>query len=72
MTHLSDENRKAQMSDVKSFDEQMPCVGIFWYDKEEKKLFSVYKEELTPRRVEEAAEDAFPFINYPQDSIRYC
>ena len=34
MTQLSDQDRKAQMADMKSFDEQMPCVGIFWYDME--------------------------------------
>ena len=49
MTQLSDQDRKAQMADMKSFDEQMPCVGIFWYDK----------------MVEEAAEKGIPFINYP-------
>ena len=27
MTQLSDKDRKAQMADMKSFDEQMPCVG---------------------------------------------
>ena len=27
MTQLSDKDRKAQMADTKSFDEQMPCVG---------------------------------------------
>ena len=30
MTQLSDIERQAQMADMKSFDEQMPCVGIFW------------------------------------------
>ena len=28
MTQLSDKDHKAQMEDMKSFDEQMPCVGI--------------------------------------------
>lgn len=29
MTNLTEEQRKAQMDDMRSFDEQMPCVGIF-------------------------------------------
>ncbi len=39
MTQLSDKDHKAQMADMKSFDEQMPCVGIFWYDMETKSFF---------------------------------
>lgn len=65
MTHLNENERQAQMADMKSFDEQMPCVGIFWYDPEDHCLFGVRKKELTPREVEEAAEKGKPFINYP-------
>ena len=65
MTQLSDQDRKAQMADMKSFDEQMPCVGIFWYDMETKSFFGVRKQEVTPKMVEEAAEKGIPFINYP-------
>ena len=65
MTQLSDQDRKAQMADMKSFDEQMPCVGIFWYDMETKSFFGVRKQEITPKMVEEAAEKGIPFINYP-------
>ena len=54
------------MADMKSFDEQMPCIGIFWYAPEDHSLFGVRKQELTPREVEEAAEKGVPFINYPQ------
>ena len=32
MTQLGDKERAAQMADMKSFDEPMPAVGIFWYD----------------------------------------
>ena len=32
MTQLTDKERKEQMADMKSFDEQMPCVGIFSID----------------------------------------
>ena len=56
MTQLNDKDHKAQMEDMASFDEQMPCVGIFWYDPEEHRFFGVHKKELTPREVEEAAE----------------
>ena len=45
-----------------TFDEQMPSVGIFWYDPEDKTLFGVRKKELTPKMVEEAAEKGKPFI----------
>ena len=30
------------MADMASFDEQMPCVGIFWYDPEEHNFFGVH------------------------------
>ena len=66
MKTLSLEEHNAQMADMKSFDEQMPSVGIFWYDIEEKNLFGVYKSEITPKMVEEAAEKGLPFINYPK------
>ena len=44
------------MADMKSFDEPMPSVGIFWYDPSDHSLFGVRKKELTltPREVEEA------------------
>ena len=32
---LTEEQHKAQMADMGSFDERMPCVGIFWYDLED-------------------------------------
>ena len=66
MTHLTEKDHKAQMADMKTFDEQMPSVGIFWYDPEDRGLFGVYKKEVTPREVEEAADKGIPFINYPR------
>lgn len=65
MTQLTKEQHQAQMEDMKQYDGQMPCVGIFWYDLSEKVLFGVCKSELTPKMVEEAAEKGLPFINYP-------
>lgn len=65
MTRLSQADAQAQMNDMKAFDEQMPCVGIFWYDPDAKVLFGVHKQELTPKQVEEAADQGLPFINYP-------
>ena len=65
MTHLNEKDKAVQMADMKSFDEQMPSVGIFWYDSTDHCLFGVRKKELTPREVEEAAEKGKPFINYP-------
>ena len=52
MTTLNDKDRQAQMEDMRSFDEQMPSVGIFWYDPEDHTLFGVRKKELTQREVQ--------------------
>lgn len=65
MTNLSNEDRQAQMDDMRSFDEQMPCVGIFWYDPKDHALFGVRKKELTPREVEEAKAQGVQMIEYP-------
>ena len=65
MTQLNDKERAALMADMKSFDEQMPCVGIFWYDPEEHSFFGVHKKEVTPKMVEEARAKGVDVINYP-------
>ena len=52
------------MADWYTFDEPMPAVGIFWYDPEDHDLFGIYKKELTPRIIEDAAEKGLPYINY--------
>ena len=57
MTQLSDKDHKAQMEDMKSFDEQMPCVGIFWYDPEDNTLF------------EESRAKGVDVIDYPISSF---
>lgn len=44
MTQLTDKERTAQMNDMRSFDEQMPCVGIFWYDPADRIFFGVRGE----------------------------
>ena len=69
MTQLNEEDRKAQMEDMKSFDEQMPCVGIFWYDPEDHNFFGVHKKELTPREIEEARAKGIDVINYPLSTL---
>lgn len=46
MTHLSDQDHKAQMAAMKAFDEQMPCVGIFWYDPESHALCDVNDDKI--------------------------
>ncbi len=66
MTHLSEKDHQAQLADMRNYDEQMPCVGVFWYDLKEKCFFGVHKKEITPREVEAAAEKGVPFINYPR------
>ncbi len=64
MTTLSQKEKEAIMKDMKSFDEPMPAVGIFWYDPQEHDFFGVYKKELTPKMVEDAADKGLPYINY--------
>ncbi len=54
------------MNDMRSFDEQMPCVGIFWYDPADRSFFGVRKKEITPVMVEEAAKTGRPYIKYPE------
>ncbi len=49
---------------MRSFDEAMPAVGIFWYDAEEHSFFGVRKKELTPKMIEDAADKGLPYINY--------
>ena len=64
MTQLSQKDHEAQMESMRAFDEQMPCVGIFWYDPEAHSFFGVHKKELTPVMVEEAANKCVFFIDY--------
>lgn len=65
MTQLSDKEHSVQMEAMKAFDEEMPSVGIFWYDPEEHEFFGVCKQEVTPKMTEEAAVNGIPYINYP-------
>ena len=51
------------MVDMKIFDETIPSVGIFWYDPQEHSFFGEQRKEITPRKVEEAAEKGVPFIS---------
>ena len=64
MTTLSHSEKEAIMKDMKSFDEPMPAVGIFWYDPQEHDFLGIYKKELTPTMVEEAKANGIKFINY--------
>lgn len=54
MTTLSHSEKEAIMKDMKSCDEPMPAVGIFWYDPQEHDFLGIYKKELTTKMVEEA------------------
>ena len=71
MTQLSDKEHNVQMEDMKSFDEQMPCVGIFWYDPEDNTLFGVRKKELTPLMVEESRAQGVDVIDYPLSTLNF-
>ena len=42
------------MNDMRSFDEQMPCVGIFWYDLADHGFFGVRKWDLGHYPIPEA------------------
>ncbi len=55
MTQLDKDVHDTQMADMKSFAEEMPAIGIFWYDPTDNTFFGVRKSELTPKMVEEAA-----------------
>lgn len=63
LIQLSNKNYDAQMVDMKIFDETIPSVGIFWYDPQEHSFFGEHRKEITPRKVEEAAEKGVPFIS---------
>ena len=69
MTQLNDKDHAAQMADMKSFDEEMPSIGIFWYDPQDHSLFGVHKKEITPKMVEEAAEKGINKIDYSTSSL---
>lgn len=66
MTTLSHSEKEKIMADMKSFDEPMPAVGIFWYDPDEHDFFGVYKKELTPKMVEDADAKGINVIDYEQ------
>lgn len=66
MTTHTEQGHEAIMAAMKVLDEPMPSVGIFWYDPQEHALWGVYKQEVTPKMVEEAAEKGLPYINYPK------
>ena len=54
------------MADMKSFDEEMPSIGIFLYNPQDHSLFGVCKKLLTPLEVEEARAKGVEVINYPE------
>jgi hypothetical protein len=67
MNRFSQKEHKALMADLSSScSGQLPSVGIFWYNPQEHALYGVRKEELSPVRVDAAASDGLPFINYPE------
>lgn len=67
MTQLSQEEHDALMNSMKKFaDGGVPCIGIFWLDLKEMKFFGVNKMELTPKILEESADDGIQLINYPK------
>lgn len=71
MNRLTDKERKALMDDIRSFDEQMPCVGVFQYNPIGHRLVGVQKSEVTPKMVEDAAERGGLFIDYPQGESKF-
>ena len=66
MRQLTNQERTAQMNDMLSFDDQMPCVGIFWYDPVDRSFLGVRKKEITPQMVEASDEKGSPYISYPE------
>ena len=71
MNQLNDKERVALMADMKSFDEEMPSIGIFLYNPQDHCLVDVDKKELTPREVEEARAKGVDVINYPLSTLNF-
>lgn len=69
MNQLNDKDLAALMADMKSFDEEMPSIGIFLYNPLDHCLFDVDKKELTPREVEETRSKGVEVINYPPSTF---
>ena len=69
MTQLNDKDHAAQMADMASFDEEMPSIGIFWYDPNDHSFFGVHKREISPRMVEESRAKGVDVIDYPTSSL---
>ena len=59
------------MADMKAFDEEMPSIGIFWYDPKDHSLFGVGKKELTPKMVEESRAKGVDVIEYPLSTVNF-
>ena len=59
------------MADMKAFDEEMPSIGIFWYDPKDHSLFGVGKKELTPQMVEESRAKGVDVIEYPLSTLNF-
>ena len=56
---------------MKAFDEEMPSIGIFWYDPKDHSLFGVGKKELTPQMVEESRAKGVDVIEYPLSTLNF-
>ena len=59
------------MADMKAFDEEMPSIGIFWYDPKDHSLFGVGKKELTPKMVEESRAKGVDVIENPLSTLNF-
>ena len=59
------------MADMKAFDEEMPSIGIFWYDPKDHCLFGVGKKELTPKMVEESRAKGVDVIESPLSTLNF-
>lgn len=54
------------MKAMKAFDEQMPCVGVFWYDLGSQSFSFLRKMEINPKIVEYARQRGESSICYPE------
>lgn len=57
------------MNDMRSFDEQMTCVGFFWYDPADRSLIGMRRKEITTQMVEEAAEKGRLYISQRRSEL---
>lgn len=71
MTATASEH-EAMMADMRSFDEPMPSVGIFWYDPAEHSFFGVQKKEVLVKHVCESQRIEFGDASHSDGRVAWA